>query len=110
MNQNLPLSGDFCNTACTTSLRFWNGSVVLITTWIGAPCAPGSGGSANTKICPPAIELHIPCNTCCNSWAPLLRWSQGLNNMPPKPVPGAMIWNIISYSGSCLPIANICCE
>src|SRR2546421_581944 len=81
-----------------------------MTTWIGAPAAPGRAGSEKTKICPPAITLHFACSSCCSWAADLLRWSQGLNSMPPKPWPGVMIWNSISYSGSRRPMANICCE
>ena len=52
----------------------------------------------------------LPAAPAASTCAFLLRSSHGVNSMPPKPVPGVMIWNIISYSGSALPIANICCE
>ena len=97
---NRPLARASCRNFCATSFRRSNGSVVLMTNWIGRPWLPGSGGGWNATTCAPAIFghvllhdrlQHVPCVR--------VRWSHGFSTMPAMVWPGTSSWKTWSVSG-----------
>ena len=59
-----PLASASCRNSCATSFSGSNGSVVLITNWIGRPLEPGSGGGWKATTCDAGdageLLLHDP--------------------------------------------------